>query len=268
MPVGDSLARKADELKPMHECRRAGIHQQETAGDGVMKTLASVALLALGMGSALAAPRPVVVELFTSLGCSSCPPADSMLVRVRERIPGVLVLDLHVTYWDSFAWRDPYALPQVDQRQRDYAALRGGQQVFTPQAVVDGRQEFIGSDPRAMAAALNKARTRVAADPGIPIGIESSTQGITIQVGPGSGKGTVWLFGYDPEDTTSVHGGENAGATIHEVNVVRSITRLGTWRGSRLQLNAHRPMGTEFAVILQRTDGTIVGAAASQAPAA
>jgi hypothetical protein len=229
-----------------------------------MKTLASLALLALGTGSALAAPRPVVVELFTSLGCSSCPPADSMLVRVRERIPGVLVLDMHVTYWNSFSWRDPYALAEVDQRQRDYAALRGGQQVFTPQAVVDGQQPFVGSDARAMAAALNKARTSVATDPGIPIGIGSSARGIDVQVGPGSGKGTVWLFGFDPADTTAVHGGENAGATIHEVNVVRSITRLGTWRGSSLQLDARKPAGTEFAVILQKSDGTILGAAASQ----
>lgn len=234
-----------------------------------MKRLASLALLALATGSALAAPRPVVVELFTSLGCSDCPPADSILANVRDRIPGVLVLDMHVTYWNSLSWRDPYSLSEVDQRQKDYAALRGGQQVYTPEALVDGGQPFIGSDARAMAAALNKARTDVAADPGIPVTIGSSgSRGITVNVGAGSGKGTVWLFGFDPEHSTPVHGGENAGATIKEANVVRSITRLGSWRGRPLQLNTSVPAGADFAVLLQKADGTIVGAASSQTPAA
>lgn len=226
-----------------------------------MKRLAGLTILVLATGCAMAAPRPVVVELFTSLGCSDCPPADTMLGNVRDRIPGVLVLDMHVTYWNTATWRDPYSLPEVDQRQRDYSALHGGVQVFTPQALVDGQQPFIGSDPRAMAAALNKARADVAANPGVPVTVGSGAQGISVQVGAGSGKGTVWLFGFDPNDSTPVHGGENAGATIKEVNVVRSITRLATWHGQPLQLNARAPTGKEFAVILQKADGTIVGAA-------
>lgn len=233
-----------------------------------MKRLASLLLFALVTGSALAGPRPVVVELFTSLGCSDCLPADSMLARVRDKVPGVLVLDLHVTYWNTFSWRDPYSLPEVDQRQRDYAARQGGQQVYTPQAVVDGRQPFIGSDAHAMVDALNKARASVAAKAGIPVTIGNRGQGITVQVGPGSGKGTVWLFGFDPDHKTPVHGGENAGATIQEVNVVRSITRLGAWQGQPLQLDARAPAGTNFAVVLQASDGTVLGAAASQMPAA
>lgn len=233
-----------------------------------MKRLMSLLFFVLATGPALAGPRPVIVELFTSLGCSDCPPADSMLARVRDKIPGVLVLDLHVTYWNTLSWRDPYSLPEVDQRQRDYAARTGGQQVYTPQAVVDGQQPFIGSNAHAMVDALNKARASVATDPGIPLTIGNRAQGITVQVGAGSGKGTVWLFGFDPDHKTAVHGGENAGATIQEVNVVRSITRLGAWHGESLQLNARAPAGTSFAVILQRTDGTVLGAAASQAPAA
>lgn len=233
-----------------------------------MKTLASLAFLALAGGSALAAPRPVVVELFTSLGCSTCPPADSMLVNVRDRIPGVLVLDMHVTYWNSASWQDPFSLSEVDQRQKDYAALHGGQQVFTPEAVVDGQQPFIGSDAHAMAAALNKARANAATDPGVALTIGTGAHGITVQVGPGGGKGTVWLFGFDPDHSTAVHGGENAGVTIKEANVVRSITRLGAWQGQSLQLNARAPAGTDFAVILQGSDGTILGAASSQTPAA
>jgi len=227
----------------------------------MMKRLAGLTILALASGCARAAPRPVVVELFTSLGCSDCPPADTMLANVRDRIPGVLVLDMHVTYWNTAAWRDPYSLPEVDQRQRDYSALRGQQQVFTPEALVDGQQPFIGSDARAMAAALNKARADVATDPGVAVAIDSGARSISVQVGAGSGKGTVWLFGFDPEDTTPVHGGENAGATIKEVNVVRSVSRLAAWHGQPLQLSAHPPTGKRFAVVLQKTDGSIAGAA-------
>jgi hypothetical protein len=233
-----------------------------------MKTFVSLAFLALTAGTASAAPQPVVVELFTSLGCSDCPPADSMLARVRERVPGVLVLDMHVTYWNSLSWRDPYSLPEVDQRQRDYAARWGSQLVYTPEALVDGQRPFIGSDARAMAAALNEARIRIAAHPGVPVGIGGSSREITVKVGSGAGKGTIWLFGFDPEHSTPVQGGENAGATIKEVNVVRSIVRLGAWQGQPLQLDAHAPAGMDFAVILQESDGTILGAAASQGPAA
>ncbi len=233
-----------------------------------MKTLVNLAFLALAGATAFAAPRPVVVELFTSLGCSDCPPADSILANVRDRVPGVLVLDMHVTYWNSLSWRDPYSLSEVDQRQRDYAARWGGQQVYTPEALVDGGQPFVGSDARAMASALNKARASFAAGSGIAVTVGSSSHGINVRIGPGGGKGTVWLFGFDPEYTTPVHGGENAGATIKEVNVVRSITRLGAWQGQPLQLNTSAPAGKDFAVILQAADGTILGAAASQAPSA
>jgi hypothetical protein len=228
-----------------------------------MKKLAGLALLALTVGSAFAAERPVVVELFTSLGCSDCPPADLLLANVRERVPGALVLDLHVTYWNSSSWKDPYSLPEADERQREYAALRGEQQVYTPEAVVDGQQPFIGSDANAMTAALAKATTGVAAQEGVPITLGSGAHGITVQVGSGSGDGVLWLFGFDPEHSTAVGGGENAGATVLEVNVVRGIIRLGAWRGQTLQLITRAPAGRKFAVILQRSDGTILGAAST-----
>jgi hypothetical protein len=230
-----------------------------------MKRLAALGLLALATGCAFGAQRPIVVELFTSLACSDCPPADLLLANVGERDPGVLVLDLHVGYWNSPSWTDPYSLPEVDQLQREYAALQGEQEVYTPEAVVDGQQPFIGSDAKAMAAALDKARARVAAEAGVPITLGSGVHAITVKVDGGSGRGIVWLFGFDPEHTTAVNGGENTGATIREVNVVRSITRLGRWQGQRLQLNIRTPAGKRFAVIVQRSDGTILGAASTPA---
>lgn len=232
-----------------------------------MKRLASLALLALATGSALAAERPVVVELFTSLACSDCPPADELLARVRGSYPDILALDLHVTYWNDASWSDPYSLKGVDELQRNYAALRNDPQVYTPEVVVDGGPPFIGSDSRAMSAAITQARAKIVAGGAVPVAVESTPQGVNVDIGTGQGAGTVWLFGFDPSRATSVRAGENAGATIREVNVVRSITRLGAWHGRRLDLHAPLAAGNRFAVILQSVDGTMLAAASSAAPA-
>ena len=228
-----------------------------------MRRLALVALLALGTGSALAAPRPVVVQLFTSLGCSDCPPADSLLASISARDPGVLALDMHVTYWNNASWSDPYSLRSVDRLQNGYAALRHDSEVYTPEAVVDGGLHFVGSDARVMAAAITQAKARILAGPSVAASVWRIERGLTINIGSGSGAATVWLYGFDPVRKTSVQGGENAGATIREVNVVSSITQLADWRGRSLQLHTEAPAGTRFAVILQRSDGAILAAAST-----
>jgi hypothetical protein len=232
---------------------------------GTTRSLAVPVLLALGTASAFAGQRPVVVQLFTSLGCSDCPPADALLASISAQDHGVLVLDMHVTYWNNASWADPYALRGVDQLQNGYAALRHDSEIYTPEAVVDGGLHFVGSDARAMAAAIGEAKARIAAGPIIPASIRESSRELIVTIGsaPGSGEGTVWLFGYDPVRRTSVQGGENAGATISEVNVVSSITQLGNWRGRSLRLRTALPAGSRFAVILQRTDGTIAAAAST-----
>jgi hypothetical protein len=223
---------------------------------------AGFALLALAMGSAVAAQRPVVVELFTSLACSDCPPADALLARVRAQDPDVIALDLHVTYWNDGSWADPYSLPAVDEMQREYAALQHDATVYTPEAVIDGQQSFIGSDRRAMAAAIRLAKAKIAAGGAVPMVLSRSPHGLDVSVGPGSGAGTVWLFDFDPMHSTPVRGGENSGATISEVDVVRRITRLGEWRGQPVALRTQTPPRARFAVVLQRADGAILAAAA------
>ena len=228
-----------------------------------MARLAVLSLLAIGPAAVLAAQRPVVVQLFTSLGCSDCPPADALLARVSGQDHDVLALDLHVTYWNDASSADPYSLRSVDQLQNGYAALRHDSEVYTPEAVVDGGQPFVGSNAGAMAAAIAQAKARIVAAPPVAAFIRGSAGALTVTVGSGTGAGTVWLFGFDPVRTTSVQGGENAGASITEVNVVRSITRLGDWRGSTLQLRANPPAGVRFAVVLQRADGTILAAAST-----
>ena len=225
--------------------------------------LAVLALLVIAPAAALGAQRPVVIQLFTSLGCSDCPPADALLARVSGQDHDVLALDLHVTYWNDASWADPYSLRSVDQLQNGYAALRHDAEVYTPEAVVDGGQHFVGSDAGAMTAAIARAKARIAAAPLVLASIRAAARELTITVGSGTGAGTVWVFGFDPARTTRVQGGENAGASITEVNVVSSITRLADWRGRALHLHANRPAGTRFAVVVQQADGTILAAASS-----
>jgi len=225
--------------------------------------IAVLALLAILPRAALAAQRPVVVQLFTSLGCSDCPSADALLAHVSGQDRDVLALDLHVTYWNDASWADPYSLRSVDQMQNEYAALRHQSEVYTPEAVVDGGEPFVGSNAGAMAAAIAQAKARIAAEPPVAASIRGTASGLTVTIGSGAGAATVWLFGFDPVRTTRVQGGENAGASITEANVVSSITRLGDWRGRALRLRSNSPAGKRFAVVLQRADGTILAAAST-----
>jgi hypothetical protein len=225
------------------------------------RILAGVALFGLMTGAAFAAPRPVVVELFTSQGCSDCPPADALLRHVKATDPDVLALDLHVTYWDSGAWKDPFSLRAATGRQDFYAALRRDGEVYTPEAVVDGKAQFVGSDGAAMAAAITRAKAAIAGNGATPVSVKAAGGQVSVHVGSGPGDATVWLFGFDPEHTTNVGGGENGGARLTEVNVVRSITRLGAWRGQPLEREIRVPAGMRIAVLVQRSDGAILGAA-------
>jgi hypothetical protein len=220
-------------------------------------------LLTLTTGTALAASRPVVVELFTSQACSDCPPADALLKRVQAQNPDVLALDLHVTYWDGPAWTDPYSLQSATNLQSTYAALANNAEVYTPEAVVDGQKQFVGSDSATMAAAIGQARARIAASQPVAVSIIPQADELTLRIGPGRDTAAVTLFGFDPERTTKVLGGENGGATLSEVNVVRSITQLGAWNGQPVFLKVLPPAGQKFAVLLQKPDGTILGAASN-----
>ncbi len=175
-----------------------------------LRILAIVTLLVLTAGTAFGALRPVVVELFTSQGCSDCPPADALLRRVKGTDPGVLALDLHVTYWDDAAWTDPFSLQAATNLQHHYASLKGSEEVYTPEAVVDGRAQFVGSDKATMAAAIARARAAIAKEAATPVSVGTSNGRVSVHVGSGTGLATVWLFGFDPERTTKVPGGEKA----------------------------------------------------------
>lgn len=204
--------------------------------------------------------RPVVIELFTSQGCSSCPPADALLSELAER-PDVLPLAFHVTYWNRLGWRDPFSLDTATDRQRAYQRLLGDDTVYTPQMIVDGRVDVIGSDRAGVARAIAQARGAAV----VPIGLSRTAQGLRIQVAATSGAAArdaqLLLIGYDSQHRTAVARGENAGRQLSESNIVRSFSTLTTWSGQTLDLASSAPTAERAAVILQARDGRILGAA-------
>ena len=222
----------------------------------------SVAALLAATG-ALAEPsqsRPVVAELFTSQSCSSCPPADALLATLKSARRDVLVLDFHVDYWNRLGWKDPYSSPEATQRQRQYAAALGAG-VYTPQLIVGGRRQAVGSDQAAVLAAIEAAQADLRAMPAPPLRLEWHAGKVVLTVGAGQGDGTLWLVGYDDERTTQVRGGENGGRQLTEVNVVRSLHDLGAWHGIPLRAEADLPAGQPAAALLQGADGKIIAAA-------
>ncbi|MBR0664673.1 DUF1223 domain-containing protein [Roseomonas hellenica] len=228
---------------------------------------ATPALLALpsrGLRAQPASPaQPIVVELFTSQSCSSCPPADAVLTEfVRDR-PDLLPLSFHVTYWDRLGWRDRFSLQSAAERQRRYGSTLvetafGPGQVYTPQIVVQGRRDAVGSDRGAVLsaiAAVSSNRVQV------PVALAEQGGAASFLVGTGAGSGTIWLIGFDRYHVTEVRAGENGGRTLGYSNVVRGIASAGTWEGRVVRATAPKPDGERMALLLQGADGGILGAA-------
>jgi hypothetical protein len=206
--------------------------------------------------AASAESRPVIVELFTSQGCSSCPPADALLGELAQR-PDVIALGFHIDYWDGLGWKDPLSSPAATARQRAYARQFGRMQVYTPQLVVDGLEEAVGSDRAAVTAALRQAKPEAVA----PVSIAADRRSVAIAAGDGNGK--ILLLRFAQKRTTHVGGGENASRTLNDVNGVEALTPLGTWDGKPVGFPVEPPgPGEGIAVLVQGPDGKILGAGA------
>jgi len=219
--------------------------------------------LALGclvatFASAQTNKRPVVVELFTSQGCSSCPPADAIVAELARTRSDVLPLTFHVTYWNRLGWQDPFSFAGATERQRRYVALAVSPDVYTPAMVVDGKQDVIGSDRSAVEASLDRAKAN--AQRAASVDIVRAANVVTISIGAGVGRGNVLLVGYDRLHQTHVGGGENDGRMLLEANIVRSVSVAGIWTGQALHLQAAVPAGEEIAVVVQADDGRVIGA--------
>ena len=229
----------------------------------LLGVLGGSAILACGAGAVWAAHRgdppaplrsgvpPVLVELFSSEGCSSCPPAEAWLASIdrAQSIDGVAVIALeeHVDYWDRLGWRDTFALPQFGERQRDYSRVLPDKRVFTPEIVIDGHAVVANGDEeqaaRDMRASATEPRARVA--------LSRHGNDITIDVGeiPDNDlePAEVWLAITESGLVTNVAEGENAGRRLAHAPVVRDLRRVGLARGGSFHAEASVDVGTTWA---------------------
>jgi hypothetical protein len=219
--------------------------------------LSLVLIAGLSPAASLAAERPVVVELFTSQGCNSCPPANAFLNEMSKQRRDVLALAFHVTYWDRLGWKDPFSMEAATRRQ-DVYGRRFGDGSYTPEMVVDGAASMVGSARGEVNSAIENAKrnSRTAA----PVSVTKNGEQVSIEVGAGSGSGNILLIGFDHEHTTAVGRGENSGRTLVEANVVRSIRSVGQWSGTVMRISERFPEGQDVAVVLEAPDGRIIGA--------
>ena len=225
-----------------------------------MRTLI-LALLALPLINAAPAPsQPVVLELFTSQGCSSCPPADIAVAAAANR-PDVIALSFNVTYWDHLGWKDTFARPEFTARQRAYAKALGHPGPFTPEVVAGGRIDSVGNSPGRIAALINQGRTR----PLTHIQIDGAKVTVAAGIAPRRGA-DVWLVRYDPRVIqVPVKAGENTGKTLPQRNVVRVLKRLGGWNGAAgtYDLPASTPGLASVILVQARDGGPILGVSRS-----
>lgn len=239
---------------------------RRTFGAGLMAAGSLLPLSSARAEAVKSGPDLKVIELFTSEGCWSCPPAEDKLAEIVDE-PGVLGIAYHVDYWDYIGWEDPYASPEFTKRQRQYAAYLRSRTVYTPQMVFQGSFHAPGSRPGEMRRELK----RIDKMERIDVRLEQTASdkvSIALPYHENPPTAEVQLVMYDHELTTDVLRGENAGKTLTHRNVVRSLSLVGLWDGTEQTmvmnvLPARMTAGKGCAVLVQATDsGRILGAAA------
>jgi len=226
--------------------------------------LAAAALFPAAVADAGAAKRPVVVELYTSQGCSSCPPADAILGQLATR-KDVIAMSLPITYWDMLGWKDTLASDADTKRQKAYAQAmwRGG--VYTPQIIVDGVTDVVGGRDAQVEATI---AARAADQQAVPVSVSADKRVVHVGVGAADVKdanATIWLFVVQPQATVTITDGENKGHTYTYHNIVREIRPLGIWKGQPFSLDLPRAelLGAHDSVVVavqQGGYGRILGA--------
>lgn len=222
--------------------------------------LAGAALIALAASAGTAAAQPLtVVELFTSQGCSSCPPANANLIKVKDQ-PGVLALSFNVTYWDYLGWKDTFGRQEFTQRQVNYEPPLGHDGPFTPQVVVNGASDAVGATPGEIEKLISASHRAE--------GPDLSLAGGKVSIGAGKapgGRADIWLVRYNRGVVeVPVARGENTGRTLPHANVVHSLERLGSWTGAATTLPLPSAGGgLSTAVLVQSPGGGPILAAAA-----
>lgn len=201
--------------------------------------LAALAATVLALPGEAEEPRPAALELFTSQGCSSCPPADELLAELGKQ-PGIVALSFAVDYWNYLGWQDTLSKPAHSERQRDYAKGRGDGKVYTPQLVVDGLAHVNGSNEAAIEMAIrNAAKQLQAAKVPVDIRAEGDTLVIDIGAAPAASDkraATVWLAVAKTLETVSIERGENRGKQLSYFHPVRELMPVGMWKGEAMTL--------------------------------
>ncbi|MCW8843491.1 MAG: DUF1223 domain-containing protein [Rhodobacteraceae bacterium] len=201
-----------------------------------MKLLATSLLLGwiAAAGAAVCEPRPVVVELFTSQGCSSCPAADEYFKAELAGRDDVIALALHVDYWDYLGWKDNFANPAFTKRQKNYARASGHRMIYTPQIIIGGRDHVVGNHPLEVESLL---KAHLAADSPVIVSIERFGERVRIEARIATagieapGPMVVHLVRYEPEDEVVIKRGENAGRKLSYANIVTDWHVLAEWDG-------------------------------------
>jgi hypothetical protein len=223
----------------------------------LLGVFALIAFNEIGYAQDHPAPAPlVVVELFQSQGCSSCPPAEANLNAIAGQA-NILALSFAVTYWDNLGWKDTFASEAFTDRQYDYSHYQKQNGVYTPQVVVDGQQDLVGTDRAQLNQVIAQAHTQ---------GPSLSWENGQLRVGSGkpAAPADVWLVRYDPRTiNVAIRAGENGGRTLPHRNVVRELVNLGTWDGSPKTFNIPAAKSTDLstaALVQIKAGGAILGA--------
>lgn len=223
--------------------------------------IAAAAVALTGAVAAQADDHPVVVELYTSQGCSSCPPADALLHKLAAR-EDVIALALHVDYWDYIGWKDSFADPAFTARQKNWARANNKRTVYTPQMIVHGAEDVVGTHPMDLARLIEAHGDRPQ-----PVTLDVSRNGetLTVRAAPDRSlpRSVLQLVRYRPKASVEILRGENAGKTLSYANIVTEWTALAEWDGRvPLEVEAQVPGTLPVVVILQEQDyGAVLSAA-------
>ena len=214
----------------------------------------AVVLAGIGLGGAekaVAGDNPIVIELYTSQGCSSCPPADKLMHELAK-MDNLLPLALHVDYWDYIGWKDEFAIPWHTERQRGYAAMAGSRTIYTPQMVIGGKDHVIGNRPGEVTAHLQAHASMTS-----PVDVDVERNGNSLTITASSSEEFarplfVRVVEYDKAETVAIKRGENAGKTLDYINIVQGWQLAGKWSdGGDWSGTAKAEGDNEFAVIVQ-----------------
>lgn len=226
------------------------------------RILVAITMMVLVQGGVARAQEAVVVELYTSQGCSSCPPADALFARLADR-PDLIPLALHVDYWDYLGWDDAFADPAFTKRQKGYASAHGARTIYTPQMIISGQVAVVGHKPMELEQAIAAVRSQPTE---VLLAVQRMGESIEIAITPLieiDEEFLVQLVRYIPTQTVMIERGENAGNTFDYRNVVTEWQTIGRWDGHTRGEFEYPATGDAPAVVLVQREryGRIVAAA-------